>query len=127
MPAHWIGCLPARCNRLRFASLLRTQGKRLECWRPPIDPYSRIALPLCKLSNRFGNCWVVLKGHQTLVGRNIGDVSVNSSGNPYLAQGGSGDVLAGFLSGLLAQPGLQVDPADTIRYATWLMELPPMF
>jgi NAD(P)H-hydrate epimerase len=44
---------------------------------------------------------------------------VNSSGNPYLAQGGSGDALAGFIGGLLAQPGLQTDPFALLRYAVW--------
>ena len=53
---------------------------------------------LRELSHRFGNCWVVLKGHQTLVGRSEGEIFANSSGNPHLAQGGSGDALAGFIS-----------------------------
>jgi NAD(P)H-hydrate epimerase len=44
---------------------------------------------------------------------------VNSSGNPHLAQGGSGDLLGGFITGLLAQPALQRDPAKTIGYAVW--------
>ena len=43
----------------------------------------------------------------------------NSSGNPLLAQGGSGDVLAGYLGGLLAQPQLQADPTTTLRYGVW--------
>ncbi len=74
---------------------------------------------LRQLSARYGNCFVLLKGHQTLVGRSDGEIFVNSSGNPFLAQGGSGDVLAGYLAGLLAQPGLQSDAAKTIRYAVW--------
>lgn len=74
---------------------------------------------LRKLSERYGNCMVVLKGHQTLVGKSEGTIFVNSSGNPFLAQGGSGDVLAGYISGLLAQPALQNDPLKTIRYAIW--------
>ncbi|MEO5802905.1 MAG: NAD(P)H-hydrate dehydratase, partial [Verrucomicrobiota bacterium] len=74
---------------------------------------------LRKLSARYGNCFVVLKGHQTLVGRNDGDVFINSSGNPFLAQGGSGDVLAGYISGLIAQSTLQREPLKTIRYAVW--------
>ena len=45
---------------------------------------------------------------------------MNSTGNPHLAQGGAGDVLAGFLAGLLAQPALQADPFKTIRLAVWL-------
>ena len=40
-----------------------------------------------ELSRRFGNAWVVLKGHQTLVGKSEGEVYVNPSGNPHLAQG----------------------------------------
>ncbi|MGC3959785.1 MAG: NAD(P)H-hydrate dehydratase [Verrucomicrobiota bacterium] len=72
-----------------------------------------------EISRRYGNCWVVLKGHQTLIGRSAGEVFVNPSGNPYLAQGGSGDVLAGFIAGLLAQPALQADVIRTVRYAVW--------
>ena len=72
-----------------------------------------------ELSRRFGHCWVVLKGHQTLIGRREGKIFVNPSGNPHLAQGGSGDALAGFLAGLLAQPALQADVGQTIRYAVW--------
>jgi NAD(P)H-hydrate epimerase len=71
------------------------------------------------LSKRFGNAWVVLKGHQTLVGQSEGKVYVNSSGNPHLGQGGSGDVLGGYLAGLLAQPRLHGDPLTTVRYAVW--------
>jgi NAD(P)H-hydrate epimerase len=74
---------------------------------------------LREISRRFGNCWVVLKGHQTLIGRSEGEIFVNPSGNPHLAQGGSGDVLSGFLAGLLAQPELQKDVGKTIRYAVW--------
>jgi NAD(P)H-hydrate epimerase len=72
-----------------------------------------------EVSRRFGHTWVVLKGHQTLVGRSSGSVFVNGSGNPQLAQGGSGDVLAGYLAGLLAQPALQSDAEKTLRYAVW--------
>lgn len=83
------------------------------------------------LSARFGNCHVVLKGAQSLVGRapelvpgnpaeGVADVIfLNSSGNPQLAQGGSGDILAGYLGGLLAQPALQARAPETIRYAVW--------
>ncbi|HEX9047195.1 MAG TPA: NAD(P)H-hydrate dehydratase [Verrucomicrobiae bacterium] len=72
-----------------------------------------------EISKKFGNCWVVLKGHQTLIGRHEGKVFVNGSGNPHLAQGGSGDLLSGYIAGLLAQPALARDPAKTLRYAVW--------
>ncbi|HEY2330003.1 MAG TPA: ADP/ATP-dependent (S)-NAD(P)H-hydrate dehydratase, partial [Verrucomicrobiae bacterium] len=74
---------------------------------------------LRELSKKFGNCWVVLKGHQTLIGREAGNMFVNPSGNAQLAQGGSGDLLAGFITGLLAQPALAADMEKTLRYAVW--------
>ena len=72
-----------------------------------------------RLSQQFGGCWVVLKGHQTTIGTMQGDVFVNGSGCPALAQGGSGDVLSGFIAGWLAQPLLRTDAPLAIRYAVW--------
>jgi NAD(P)H-hydrate epimerase len=46
---------------------------------------------------------VVLKGARTLVAHPSGQVAVNTSGNPGMAKGGSGDVLAGMIAGMLAQ------------------------
>ncbi len=71
------------------------------------------------ISRKFGNAWVVLKGHQTLIGRGEGDIFVNSSGNPFLGQGGSGDTLSGYLAGLLAQGALRGDVGQTVRFAVW--------
>jgi len=92
------------------ARLLQTNVAQVQADRPHA---------VREISRRFGNCWVVLKGHQTLIGRSSGEIFVNPSGNPHLAQGGSGDVLAGFIAGLLAQPTLQADAATTLRYAVW--------
>jgi len=74
---------------------------------------------LRELSRRFGHCYVVLKGHQTLIGQDRERIVVNGSGNPLLAQGGSGDLLGGFIAGFLAQPELRKDPAMAIRYGVW--------
>ncbi len=49
------------------------------------------------------NCIVVLKGHATVVAAPDGDIAANTTGNAGLAKGGTGDVLAGLLGGLLAQ------------------------
>ncbi|MBA3916809.1 MAG: NAD(P)H-hydrate dehydratase, partial [Acidobacteriales bacterium] len=46
---------------------------------------------------------VVLKGHRTLVAAPDGEVWVNTSGNPGMATGGTGDVLTGMVAGLIAQ------------------------
>jgi ADP-dependent NAD(P)H-hydrate dehydratase / NAD(P)H-hydrate epimerase len=63
--------------------------------------------------------WAVLKGYQTLVFGPGAPLWINGTGNPGLAQGGSGDVLAGFIGGLLASPILAADPAMAVRYAVW--------
>ncbi len=74
---------------------------------------------LRELSMAYGNCWVVLKGQHTLIGRAEGDLYVNSTGNSGLAQGGSGDLLGGFIAGLLAQPALQTDVGVALRFAVY--------
>jgi hydroxyethylthiazole kinase-like uncharacterized protein yjeF len=74
---------------------------------------------LRELSKKFGHCWVVLKGHQTLIGAEEGNLYANPSGNPFLGQGGTGDILGGYIAGLLAQPNLQTDVCKTLRFAVW--------
>lgn len=74
---------------------------------------------LRSLSAKYGQCWVVLKGHQTLIGRSSGPVYINASGNPHLAQGGAGDILAGYLGGLLAQHEGVDDVEKVLRYGVW--------
>ena len=46
---------------------------------------------------------LVLKGHRTLVAEPGGEVWVNPTGNPGMATGGTGDILTGMTSGMLAQ------------------------
>lgn len=48
-------------------------------------------------------CTLVLKGHRTVTAYPGGDCVVNPTGNPGMARGGSGDVLAGLLGALTAQ------------------------
>ncbi len=46
---------------------------------------------------------VVLKGHRTLIADSGGEVWVNTTGNPGMATGGTGDILTGMVAGLVAQ------------------------
>ena len=54
---------------------------------------------------------VILKGAGTLVAAPDGETALNLTGNPGMASGGTGDVLAGLLAGLLAQGHPAVDAA----------------
>ena len=59
---------------------------------------------------------LLLKGYGTLICRG-NTVSVNPTGNPAMAKGGSGDVLCGILCALLAQG---FEPLSAVRRAAWL-------
>ncbi|MBU3805712.1 MAG: NAD(P)H-hydrate dehydratase [Candidatus Fournierella pullistercoris] len=66
---------------------------------------------------RANQCVVVLKGHHTIVAGPDGQVLRNSTGNPGLARGGSGDVLSGMIGSFLAQ-GLS--PLHAAACGVWL-------
>ena len=62
-------------------------------------------------------CYLVLKGHRTLVACPDGNIYVNQTGNPGMATGGSGDVLTGMIASFLGQ-GFQ--PESAVTWAVYL-------
>jgi NAD(P)H-hydrate epimerase len=60
---------------------------------------------------------LVLKGARTVVATRDGDVYVNPTGNPGMATGGAGDVLAGVIASLRAQ---RLDAGQAAAFGVWL-------
>ena len=72
------------------------------------------------VASRYAKQWgavVVLKGARTVVASPDGKCYVNTTGNPGLARGGSGDTLAGMISALLA---CHLPAADAAACGVWL-------
>ena len=74
--------------RLCGCSIAEVQAARLKTARKFADEHGVV---------------VVLKGRRTVIALSGGEAVVNTSGNPGMAKGGSGDLLTGMVAGLLAQ------------------------
>ncbi len=94
---------PGEMARLVGTTVGEVQANRLETAR--------------EFARRMG-VTLVLKGARTLVAHADGRVAVNTSGNPGMAKGGSGDVLTGLIAGLLAQ--YPDDAARAVEAAVYL-------
>jgi NAD(P)H-hydrate epimerase len=79
---------PGEMARLAGVSTAEIQANRLEAARG--------------FAQRTG-VTLVLKGARTLIAHPDGRVAVNTTGNPGMAKGGSGDLLTGLIAGLVAQ------------------------
>ena len=79
---------PGEMARLTGVSTAEVESNRVEVAR--------------RLATELG-VFVVLKGFRTLVAAPEGQVYVNPTGNPGMASGGTGDVLTGFIAGLMGQ------------------------
>jgi len=94
---------PGEMARLAGISIAEVQANRLEVAR---DFVKRTGVTL------------VLKGARTLIAHPDGRVAVNTTGNPGMAKGGSGDLLTGLVAGMLAQ--YPNDVARAVEAAVYL-------
>lgn len=77
--------------------------------QPPLEETGRIAAAEA-LSKRTGSV-VLLKGADTVVTSENGGTYINTTGNPGMATGGSGDVLTGVISAIAASGAKVIDAA----------------
>lgn len=63
------------------------------------------------------NCIAILKNHRTIICNTDLEIYINQHGNSALAKAGTGDVLAGIISGLLAQ---KVEPFAAAKLGVYL-------
>jgi NAD(P)H-hydrate epimerase len=94
---------PGEMSRLAGIDVATVQANRLETAR--------------NFAQRM-DVTLVLKGARTLIAHPDGRASVNTSGNPGMAKGGSGDLLTGLIAGLLAQ--FPREPARAVEAAVYL-------
>jgi ADP-dependent NAD(P)H-hydrate dehydratase / NAD(P)H-hydrate epimerase len=97
-----LGAHPELFAALPPYSILTPHPKEFErLFGPSVDDFAR--LDLAREQARKYQCIIVLKGHYTFIAMPGGKSYFNSTGNPGMAKGGSGDSLTGILTALLGQ------------------------
>lgn len=91
-----------------------TEFERLCGIKPAPDTAARVAAA-CDFAEKSG-ATVILKGAGTVIAAQDGSATVNPSGSSALSKGGTGDVLAGMLTALLAQGMPAYDAARAAVY-----------
>ena len=78
-------------------------GEMARLIRVPTGQIQSNRLLLARKTANETQTLMVLKGHRTVIANPHGEYWINTTGNPGMAKGGSGDVLSGIVAAMLAQ------------------------
>ena len=111
-----IAANPGYMERIPDESILTPHPKEFErLFGTTQNHFER--LELLRRSAQEQQVYIILKGAHTAIATPDGNVYFNSTGNPGMATAGSGDVLTGVLTSILAQ---RYTPFQTAILGTWL-------
>jgi NAD(P)H-hydrate epimerase len=92
-----------RQRRTKFLSITPHPGEMARLMGTSTKNVQENRVSAAREAAQKWNVHVVLKGSHTIIASPDGEIFVNTSGNPGLAKGGSGDILTGLLAALTAQ------------------------
>src|SRR6202790_3709207 len=92
-----------RQRKSKFLAITPHPGEMARLLGRSIRDVQRDRLKAAREAGKRWNVHVILKGFHTLIAGPDGAIFVNTTGNPGLAKGGTGDVLTGLLAALTAQ------------------------
>ncbi|MCT4619262.1 MAG: NAD(P)H-hydrate dehydratase [Marinisporobacter sp.] len=116
--------LNALANRKEFLKLIKSQtvmtphvGEMARLTGLEIDYINNNRIEVATDFAKKWNVVVILKGARTVVAGPKGEIFINITGNPGMATAGSGDVLTGIVTGLVAQG---IDPLKAAAAAVYI-------
>lgn len=97
-----VNCLPLLAAKKETPAILTPHGGEFaRLFGETANGFTQMDRALAMAATH--HCWIVLKGPHTLIACPDGKAYFNTTGNSGMATAGSGDVLTGIITGLLAQ------------------------